>query len=460
VKAKNEFLSSSQDKFFIVRRLTSKLEIFVFSLVLLFLPTQFGKHFWPDFALIQGIRVDYLSPTIYVTDILIGLLFFISIIRKAQSTKRNKLYTKQTFLLPKTSRGFLLFLLFLIINIFLSGTKPGGLYSLGKFLEFSFAAYYISRTIRKKKQFEKMMILLSCGVLLESLLAISQFFNHGSLGGFFYFLGERFYNPQTPGIANASINGALVLRPYGTFSHPNVLAGYLVLLTTLEIFFVPFFTSKKTKTILTVASLVGTAALLLTLSRVAIVVWVIAVFSHFFLQTRRKQGKKKEHRKIFIKASFLCLCLLFLLFSTPLGTRFLHTRLTEESLTQRERLLQGSWHMIQDKPFIGVGIGNFLPTLSSLQKPLSVGLYVQPVHNIFFLIAAETGTIGLLFFIWFLQKTYRRKKLSPIFSLVLTELLILGLFDHYWLTLQQGQLLFAFIFGLCWLKRCEKLSSY
>jgi len=32
---------------------------------LLFLPGQLGKHWWPKWSLISGVRVDWLSPTLY-----------------------------------------------------------------------------------------------------------------------------------------------------------------------------------------------------------------------------------------------------------------------------------------------------------------------------------------------------------------------------------------------------------
>src|ERR1035437_5543578 len=60
----------------------------LFYLLILFLPTQFGKHFWPNSSFVFGLRLDYLSPTVYLTDIFIGLMFvlyfykFISAIKK------------------------------------------------------------------------------------------------------------------------------------------------------------------------------------------------------------------------------------------------------------------------------------------------------------------------------------------------------------------------------------------
>src|SRR6266516_3919214 len=47
--------------------------------LLLFLPTQCGKHFWPDYAIVLGLRIDYLSPTFYFTDFLIFLLFVMQV---------------------------------------------------------------------------------------------------------------------------------------------------------------------------------------------------------------------------------------------------------------------------------------------------------------------------------------------------------------------------------------------
>ena len=51
------------------------LHIPVFLLFILLLPTQTSLHFWPDFAYVFGIRVDYLAPAIYLTDIVLFVLF-------------------------------------------------------------------------------------------------------------------------------------------------------------------------------------------------------------------------------------------------------------------------------------------------------------------------------------------------------------------------------------------------
>jgi hypothetical protein len=62
----------------------------IFLTLLLLLPTQLGLHFWPQWASVFGMRVDYLSPTIYLTDIIIFLLAIIAAIEKKEIFKKTK----------------------------------------------------------------------------------------------------------------------------------------------------------------------------------------------------------------------------------------------------------------------------------------------------------------------------------------------------------------------------------
>ena len=78
----------------------------------------------------------------------------------------------------------------------------------------------------------------------------------------------------------------------------------------------------------------------------------------------------------------------------------------------------------------------------------------QPVHNIYLLVAAETGILGFAVFILFLgfiANTVWRKglnKISATLFTILSAFLFIGFFDHYLLTIQQGRLLFFLVAGL------------
>lgn len=422
-------------------------ERFVFYLLILFLPTQLGKHFWPDFSLVSGIRIDYLSPTVYVTDILVGVLFFCWLIRQSYSVKFKNLNLK----LQRLTVSFSLLILVLLLNIYLSHNIWSGLYHLLKLLEFSFVGYYVAMTVITFVQFKRIVFFLGIGVIGQSVLAIAQFLKQGSLNGVFYFFGERFFTGSTPGIANASINGELILRPYGTFSHPNVLAGFLLLSMTALLFTFPW-TRKFEKGVWITALLFGSSALLLTMSRVAFLLWICLLVIVFL------KNISSSSLRTFITVALFGV---FIggLFTTPFGSRFLYTSLTEESFVERIDLMQSSMTLFLKQPLIGIGFGNFIPQLAAIVTPLPLNLYLQPVHNIFLLVLAETGIVGFGIFLWVVSRTYKRLFIIikqtrglpyRLFVVLLSLLLILGSFDHYFLTLQQGQLLFSLLLGLAW----------
>jgi O-antigen ligase len=78
----------------------------------------------------------------------------------------------------------------------------------------------------------------------------------------------------------------------------------------------------------------------------------------------------------------------------------------------------------------------------------------QPSHNIFIYIAASTGILGLALFVWILWKIFSSTWNAPSsdwkFTLLVLgfSMLFVSLFDHFLVTIQQGQLIFALILGL------------
>lgn len=393
--------------------LVKKSETLLFYFLILFLPTQFGKHFWPPFSYVLGQRVDYLSPTVYLTDIFIVILFLFCSLQK------------RIFVHP-----FLSFLfLYLSLGIFFSSSPIIGWYFLLKFLEICFLIWYVAK---KAIINTKVGVLLAIGILFEVLLVLLQFIHHGSLGGLLYFLGERAFSSSTPGVANASIQGQLILRPYGTFSHPNMLAGYLLVAMLLVLFLLRSQKSFLPKIIFYIAAL----GIFLSLSRSAVFTLLLAG-----IITLSQKGLSKK--SLLVLSFFLSLVLLFFLLFPD--TFFRLISFPGISLTERSQLIIIALNLTKTHPVFGVGLGNFIPSLSFFATSL-----LQPVHNIYLLTAAETGIIGLIFFCWFLITLWNKQNKSSSFFLKVAflSILLLGFFDHYFLTLQQGQLLFALAIGL------------
>lgn len=422
----------------------------------MFLPTQFGKHFWPNFSYVYGVRIDYLSPTLYFTDILIiGLLLswvLESLIKTNGFLKAVKIARVN---IAKSLIVFFL-VLFMLIGISRSNNSSAGIYGIIKFLEYVFLFSYTAKNFRNLNVFILLPTFIA-GILFESLLTIAQYINQGSIGGALYLLGERSFNSQTPGIANASINGQLFLRPYATFSHPNVLAGYLIVYMALIIFFAKQKFFNQQNAIVFISLTLGSLALFLTMSRVSIFAWALFLTSliaySFWKKTRMVFTKKANLGQIKNKILLLLFFITVLFISTfPVGLRFFQFSFSEQAFVQRKILIQDSMAMFQRNPLFGVGLNNFLVNLPVIQKQYGEVLYIQPVHNIYLLVLSETGVVGLILFLRFLWNTYQRLKKNTNVELIALFFLILflGFFDHYFLTLQQGQLLIVIIFGLFW----------
>ena len=127
----------------------------------------------------------------------------------------------------------------------------------------------------------------------------------------------------------------------------------------------------------------------------------------------------------------------------------------DSALSERIFFKDLSYQIIGDNPS-GVGIGNYSLHLREKFWGIRDNLY-QPVHNIFLLYMAELGSVGGIVFITIsamltflgIKKVMKSKK--PELLAILTAfifILISGMFDHFYLTLQQGSLMFWIFAGM------------
>lgn len=386
---------------------------------------------WPSWAYVQGERVDYLSPTLFLTDIFIIALFLLASVAFVRSLKWWHIAG----------------VICLSAGIILSQNPNAGWYGLLKLGEFVFVGWYISQNaVVVWKLLQKV---LPVGLIVESILGIWQFVLQHSVGGLWYMLGERTFYASTPGIANASLNGSLVLRPYATFPHPNVFAGFLLIgLVFLGLQF--SLQTKLGKIFYVTAFLLGCMALLVTLSRSAI---ALGVSIGLVCVSARFSGKTK-----LLQAKIIFACLLALgIVGFLLVPRFTGINVTGESVVLREQLMQAAWHMFVGTPLLGVGLNNFFIHLPKIAPTLPL----QPVHNIYLLVLSQAGMAGFVLFVYGLVQTFKRltqlsfadhlrKNIRTFTFITLGIVLGIGFVDHYFFTLQQGQLLTALIFGFAW----------
>lgn len=385
----------------------------LFILFLLFLPSQFGKHFFLDFSYIFGIRVDYLAPTIYLTDILIFLIAAVNFKTVIRFFGNKKIL-------------FALFLL--LINVFFSKLTLISIYWLIKIIELLVIISLGKKILTTLKEKNILAALLLSG-LLELFLSIYQLINKHSIQGIFYYFGERLLTLSMSGVAKASVQGIEFLRPYGTFSHPNSLAGFFLLMY----FFVLIYKKFNHYLILKYLFLfVSSTLIFISFSKVAIISYLILNTLYFILNTKIKCQICKFARL----ATVFIISLIFLQATTdPL------------TIGKRIELIKNSTLIILNNPVFGVGLGSYL--IEQIKFPSKYYLFFnQPVHNIFLLFISETGLVigGVLLYL--LANRLIRQKLTINQWLLISVIIFTGFFDHYWLTLPQNFLLMGLIMGV------------
>lgn len=372
--------------------------LLLISLLSFLLPTQLGLHLdnqlftsvaGQTVYTVYGFRIDYLIPTIYLTDIIVFLIIIIGF----RKIKFNSKYKLIIFSL----------LLFAVINTLHSSMIVAAIYKWIKVFEMLLLGAVLVNT-KKFDIFKNFIKPLSCSMFIICILGIWQYLIKGSVGGIFYWLGERSFVFNNPDIAP---------YVYATFSHPNSFAGFLLVFAIFLLKYKNKFNNERrlghkyfwTLTILVIINLILTNSL-----NVYIAICLILV-----LKFRPN-----------LSFSFLAL-------ASPTGG----FDFSQRFVTHRLELINASWQMIKKHFFLGVGLNNFIPNLVKVSNTFVNSWELQPVHNIFLLIFSEVGLMGLSFFLVLLS--------SLTFNYQLLAILITGLSDHYWLTLQQNLLLFTYV---------------
>ncbi len=409
-----------------------------FYLTILLLPTQLGLHFWPDWTLVLGRRVDYLSPTIFLTDITILITLCMWFLQK-QAIKN--LIEK----MKHTTAIVIIMTIGIVLNCIYSSSPFLTLYKWGKVCEYLLFFYYICVS---KPSIKKITYVLGIGILYSSIIAIAQFYMQHTIGGIFWFFGERTFSGSTPGIAKVNWCWRTVstckelLRPYATFPHPNVLGGFLA--TTTPLLVLAFQKEKNTlvRLFLLLSIAIGIFTMGITFSRSAWIIGVSAlVFTLLYLYTKKK----------LLCWSIGLLCLVLLIIAWP----YLQTLTAEsESIFIRLDLAEAAIKIFKDHPITGTGLGTFLTELPHVLNIRGL-FFLQPVHNIYLLFLSETGIVGIVLaatILGAIRKSFMITKQKKFILIPIVAIGLLGLIDHYPVTVQQGQLLMTCFLALPFLK--------
>lgn len=371
----------------ILHKYTQRITPWLYFLLGLVLPTQLGKHWWPEFSFINGLRVDYYSPTLYVSYIVLFLLAAVTVSRYY----RLWAITLLALVLGLVSFSYL------------------SLYRFGQYTAVVLVVFVLGYADNEERK--KWLAGLAIASVFTLILALWQLIRQESIQGLWWFLGERRYWASTPGIAKITLFGQLFVRPYATFSHPNSMGGFFMLIALL------LWREKKP-----LWSLPSILLVLVSFSRIAILGLAIGLLILLM--------QKKINCKLCYYARMLFALWIATFALLPIGSPGSWTERVTMWGNGMGRFISSWWHMPQ--------LGNYLYA----GTVLSPTLFLQPIHNSFLIILMEWRLMGVGLLLFVAAQLYKKMPVA-----IALPLLLIAFFDHYSVTLAQNILITGGIIG-------------
>lgn len=278
-----------------------------------------------------------------------------------------------------------------------------GVFELASALHALFLAFATAALFRRAL-LTPFLVVLSGAVGIHTLFALLQSATGRPIG--------RTWFHGTEVLRETLVSGAVRLRPSGLFDHPIVYADFLVL--SLPVLAAGFFACRGglKRALLAGAFFLGTAGLVLTLSRGA---WISsAIASGFFLFLAWRRGLLAGAARASVRRALAGAAGLLLLLVTFFGPA-IYDRLARSqkgNLDVRFELNDIAFLMIESHPFSGVGLNSFIQVMERYDPRDVMRYFPATVHNLYLLETAEAGIPGgLLFLLLFgtiLVSSFRR----------------------------------------------------
>lgn len=275
------------------------------------------------------------------------------------------------------------------------------------------------------------------GAAAQAGLALLQVWYGGPLGG--PWLGERpWLLGAIPGMSEPHFRG------YGLATHPNTLAGYLVV--GVFAWLALFYARPPVRWIAPTFGVVTGLGLLATMSRTALAAAGITLFFALAALSPRRS----------IIVALLAAALLAAVgwpLAGDMGERIASLRDSDAVVNRLFYAFPDTTAVIRRAPLRGAGAGNLMIAISrqhSQQHP-GINRLLLPAHNVFWMIWGELGLPGLLLFGWGCVAAGRRlRRETFIWTMCFVAICLIMCFDFYWWGDFRMRTLLFWVLGIVW----------
>jgi hypothetical protein len=325
----------------------------------------------------------------------------------------------------------------------------------------SFAATLIHRRV-SAKDFSTWLVV---ALLPQIVLGCVQYATQFVVGSKWF--GMATQDPILPGVSVIEHGDMRLLRMYGSFPHPNLFGGWMVLGWLLA-FQRAWHESRKFWLVVWTSAAAGfLGCVLLSYSRAAWIaalvgglLFVVCAVRFSSLHKGELEGITRQFRLISLGSVLLFICIVAFSQREHLLARF-HPdeRLESKSLEVRATSLRDGVQLAQRFWMFGAGPNVeqlYLASHGSADLPDKLREPVESPHNTFLLFFVSFGVVGGLLLLVALFLFWKHNPLNPfVWSLV-----VLGMLDHYFWTLWAGQILVALFFLSVRLKDREVAETH
>jgi len=312
--------------------------------------------------------------------ILFAFLFLEWLIRIIRGQAAVKFY-------PEISIPVLIAILVAGLSIFNSDYKFLGISSLVIFVHCYLVFIYFANNFNEK-MIKTILLMMMLSVMLQSLIGILQYGSGSTLGLDILGESEKSFRIQTTG-------AFMLSRVGGTLGSPNGLAIFLNQFLPVIICSVFMKIDSRIKMLAVITACMGLVTELLTLSRGG---WVALAGSLYIALLVILKHRFKSYFKSIV---FTTVLIAVSSVSVILLSSNVQQRLFEDNYKGpmgRIYQIQVAANVIKHNPLLGVGLNSYTTVMNRYDNTV-VGIsysFPFPVHNAYFLLAAECGVFALL----------------------------------------------------------------
>lgn len=272
---------------------------------------------------------------------------------------------------------------------------------------YSCAPLFFFLIVQSRKWLEPRQLMTLCslalvsGGVIQAVIALAQYATQQDVG--LSRIGEapRWFFPFHCSFAESGV----LFRASGTLSHPNCLGAFLMstLMCTLYCYLRKF----SSRILMGSAGLLQLAGLFVSFSRSAFLAtgFVLLCFALLMMKVKQVEPQLAQRARRGVVYVLIVAALGSIAFFPALKERggiIGYNPTTHGADRERMDYIKVALEEIKQHPLLGVGFNNFALYSPARSETLTGRVLHLQVHNIYFLIAAEIGLVGLALFLAFI----------------------------------------------------------